>query len=75
VRIVRTKDLKTWQRLPDLRSKSPAAAQRGAAPNFVDGKYASIPSSDDFIQRAKARIGWTLASIDNAVVDERNNRR
>ena len=53
--IVRTSDLKTWERLPDLRSKS--AQQRNVVlhTNFVDGKYAFYTRpQDDFIKRAKA---------------------
>ena len=48
--IARTKDLKTWERLPDLKSKS---QQRNVVlhPEFVDGKYAFYTRpQDDFIQ-------------------------
>lgn len=40
--IARTKDLKTWERLPDLKSKS---QQRNVVlhPEFVDGNMRSIP--------------------------------
>ena len=71
--IVRTKDLKTWERLPDLRSKSPQQRNVVLHPNFVDGKYAFYTRpQDDFIQAGKGGgIGWGLSSsIDNAVVDE-----
>ena len=71
--IVRTKDLKNWERLPDLKSKS--AQQRNVVlhPEFVDGKYAFYTRpQDDFIQTGKGGgIGWGLAkSMENAVVDE-----
>ena len=76
--IVRTRDLKTWERLPDLRSKSPQQRNVVLHPIFVDGKYAFYTRpQDDFIQAGKGGgIGWGLSSsIDNAVVDERNHRR
>lgn len=38
--IVRTKDLKTWERLPNLKSKSPQQRNVVLHPEFVDGKYA-----------------------------------
>jgi len=71
--IVRTRDLKTWERLPDLKSKSPQQRNVVLHPNFVDGKYAFYTRpQDDFIQAGKGGgIGWGLSpSIDNAVVDE-----
>lgn len=37
--IVRTKDLKTWIRLPDLGTKSPQQRNVVLHPDFVDGKY------------------------------------
>ena len=49
--IVRTKDLKTWERLPNLKSKSPQQRNVVLHPEFVDGKYAFYPRpQDDFIQ-------------------------
>ena len=49
--IVRTKDLKTWERLPNLKSKSPQQRNVVLHPEFVDGKYASYTRpQDDFIQ-------------------------
>ena len=38
--IVRTKDLTTWERLPNLVSKSPQQRNVVLHPEFVDGKYA-----------------------------------
>jgi 4-O-beta-D-mannosyl-D-glucose phosphorylase len=71
--IARTHDLKRWERLPDLQSKS--AQQRNVVlhPEFVDGKYAFYTRpQDDFIQAGQGGgIGWGLSpSIENAVVDE-----
>lgn len=49
--IVRTKDLKTWERLPNLKSKSPQQRNIVLHPEFVDGKYAFYTRpQDDFIQ-------------------------
>ncbi|WP_139902148.1 glycoside hydrolase family 130 protein [Clostridium thermarum] len=49
--IVRTKDLKTWDRLPNLKTKSPQQRNVVLHPEFVDGKYAFYTRpQDDFIQ-------------------------
>lgn len=49
--IVRTKDLVTWERLPNLVSKSPQQRNVCLHPEFVDGKYAFYTRpQDDFIQ-------------------------
>ena len=49
--IVRTKDLKTWERLPNLKSKSPQQRNVVLHPEFVDSKYAFYTRpQDDFIQ-------------------------
>ena len=49
--IVRTKDLKTWERLPNLKSKSPQQRNVVLHPEFVDGKYAFYTRpQDDSIQ-------------------------
>jgi 4-O-beta-D-mannosyl-D-glucose phosphorylase len=68
--IVRTKDLKTWERLPDLKSKS---QQRNVVlhPEFVDGKYALYTRPQDgFIDAGSGGgIGWALIdSMENAQV-------
>jgi len=59
--IVRTKDLKTWERLPDLKSKS---QQRNVVlhPEFVNGKYALYTRPQDgFIDAGSGGgIGWAL---------------
>jgi 4-O-beta-D-mannosyl-D-glucose phosphorylase len=59
--IARTKDLKTWERLPDLKCKS---QQRNVVlhPEFVDGKYALYTRPQDgFIDAGSGGgIGWTL---------------
>jgi 4-O-beta-D-mannosyl-D-glucose phosphorylase len=59
--IVRTKDLKRWERLPDLKSKS---QQRNVVlhPEFVHGKYALYTRPQDgFIDTGSGSgIGWAL---------------
>src|SRR6266498_2358066 len=71
--IVRTKDLKNWERLPDLKTKSPQQRNVVLHPEFVDGKYELYTRpQDDFIQAGKGGgIGWGLTkSMENAVVEE-----
>lgn len=71
--IARTRDLKTWVRLADLKSKSPQQRNVVLHPEFVDGQYAFYTRpQDDFIQAGKGGgIGWGLSrSIENAVVDD-----
>ena len=59
--IARTKDLKNWERLPDLKTKS---QQRNVVlhPEFVDGKYALYTRPQDgFIDTGNGGgIGWAL---------------
>lgn len=48
--IVRTKDLETWERLPNLKSKSLQQRNVVLHPEFIDGKYAFYTRpQDDFI--------------------------
>ncbi len=71
--IVRTKDLKDWKRLPDLKTKSPQQRNVVLHPEFVNGQYAFYTRpQDEFIQAGKGGgIGWGLAkSMENPVVDE-----
>lgn len=70
--IVRTKDLKNWERLPDLKS---ASQQRNVVlhPEFVNGKYALYTRPQDgFIDTGSGSgIGWALVDdIMNAVVTD-----
>jgi 4-O-beta-D-mannosyl-D-glucose phosphorylase len=70
---VRTKDLKNWERLPDLKTKSPQQRNVVLHPEFIKGQYALYTRpQDDFIQAGKGGgIGWGLtASMENPVVDE-----
>ena len=71
--IARTKDLKNWERLPDLKTKSPQQRNVVLHPEFVDGKYAFYTRpQDEFIQAGKGGgICWGLAaSMEDAVIEE-----
>ncbi len=70
--IARTKDLVSWERLPDLKSKS---QQRNVVlhPEFVDGRYALYTRPQDgFIDAGSGGgIGWALIDdITNAEVHD-----
>jgi len=70
--IVRTKDMLSWERLPDLVSSS---QQRNVVlhPEFVNGKYAIYTRPQDgFIDAGNGQgIGWALIDdMANAVVKE-----
>lgn len=71
--IARTKDLITWERLPDIVSKSPQQRNCVLHPEFVDGKYAIYTRPmDGFIETGSGGgIGWgTCVDITNPVLDE-----
>ena len=72
--IVRTKDLKNWERLPNLITKrSPQQRNVVLHPEFVDGKYAFYTRPmDDFIETGSGGgIGFGLCEdITHAVIDE-----
>lgn len=70
--IARTKDLRTWERLPDLKSNS---QQRNVVlhPEFVQGKYAFYTRPQDgFIETGSGGgIGWGLCEdITHAVIED-----
>lgn len=72
--IVRTKDMKNWERLPNLRTLH-SAQQRNCVlyPEFVNGKYAFYTRPmDDFIETGSGGgVGFGLCDdITNAVIDE-----
>lgn len=78
--IARTRDLQTWQRLPNL--ETPCRQQRNVVlhPEFIQGKYAFYTRPQDgFIETGSGGgIGWGLAeTIENAriskeiIVDEK----
>lgn len=72
--IVRTRDLKTWERLDNLTTlKSPQQRNVVLHPEFVDGKYAFYTRPmDGFIETGSGGgIGFGLCSdITHAVIDE-----
>lgn len=72
--IVRTKDLKTWERLPNLVTlNSPQQRNVVLHPEFVNGKYAFYTRPmDDFIETGSGSgIGFGLCDdITHAVIDE-----
>lgn len=71
--IARTKDLDTWERLPDLRTPSPQQRNVVLHPEFVNGRYAFYTRPQDgFIDAGSGGgIGWGLADdIEHAVIDQ-----
>ena len=71
--IARTRDLRKWERLDDLRT--PSAQQRNCVlhPEFVGGRYAFYTRpQDSFIEAGRGGgIGWGLAdSMEHAVIAE-----
>lgn len=72
--IVRTKDLKTWERLDNLKTlNSPQQRNVVLHPEFVNGKYAFYTRPmDDFIDTGSGGgVGFGLCDdIEHAVIDE-----
>lgn len=71
--IARTRDLKTWERLPDLITPSPQQRNVVLHPEFVNGKYAFYTRPQDgFIEAGTGGgIGFGYAdSIENAVIEK-----
>lgn len=71
--IARTKDLKTWERLTDLKTRSPQQRNVVLHPEFVNGKYGFYTRPQDgFIDAGNGGgIGFGLStSIVNAEVTE-----
>lgn len=70
--MARTRDLKTWERLPDLKTPSPQQRNVVLHPEFVNGKYAFYTRPQDgFIEAGTGGgIGFGYAdSMENPVVD------
>ena len=70
--IARTRDLVKWERLPDLKTRSPQQRNVVLHPEFVQGKYAFYTRPQDgFIDAGSGGgIGWGLSEkIDGAVID------
>ncbi|OMF23493.1 glycosidase [Paenibacillus sp. FSL H8-0548] len=79
--IVRTKDLRQWERLPDLKTASNQQRNVVLHPEFIDGNYAFYTRPQDgFIDTGSGGgIGWGLSdTIENAevkreiIIDERH---
>ncbi len=71
--IARTKDLKTWERLPDLKTPSPQQRNVVLHPEFVNGKYFLYTRPQDgFIDAGSGGgIGYGFADdMTRAVVNE-----
>jgi 4-O-beta-D-mannosyl-D-glucose phosphorylase len=71
--IARSKDLVNWERLPDLKSRSPQQRNVVLHPEFIDGQYAFYTRpQDDFIQAGSGGgIGWGVSkSMNPAIVDD-----
>ena len=71
--IARTKDLKIWERLPDLKTPSPQQRNVVLHPEFVTGKYAFYTRPQDgFIDAGNGGgIGFGLSnSVTNAEIKE-----
>lgn len=69
--LARTRDLRCWERLPDLVTSSPQQRNVVLHPEFVDGKYAFYTRpQDDFITAGSGGgIGWGLAdTMEGAVI-------
>jgi 4-O-beta-D-mannosyl-D-glucose phosphorylase len=70
--LVRTRDLRSWERLPDLKTRSPQQRNVVLHPAFVNGKYAFYTRPQDgFIDAGSGGgIGWGLSeSMEHAVID------
>ncbi len=68
--IARTRDLVSWERLPDLKTPSPQQRNVVLHPEFVDGKYAFYTRPQDgFIDAGSGGgIGWGLSDSMNPAV-------
>ncbi|AXE17606.1 glycosidase [Runella rosea] len=71
--IARTKDLKIWERLPDLKTPSPQQRNVVLHPEFINGKYALYTRPQDGFIDAGTGGGIGLGftdSMENAVVEK-----
>jgi 4-O-beta-D-mannosyl-D-glucose phosphorylase len=70
--VARTSDLESWERLADLKTRSPQQRNVVLHPEYIDGNYAFYTRPQDgFIEAGSGGgIGWGLsASIEEAVID------
>ena len=71
--IARTKDLVSWERLPDLKTPSPQQRNCVLHPEFVEGKYAFYTRPmDGFIDTGGGGgIGWGVCDrIEEAIIEK-----
>ncbi len=71
--MARTRDMKTWERLPDLKTPSPQQRNVVLHPEFVNGRYAFYTRPQDgFIEAGTGGgIGFGFAdSMEDAVIDK-----
>ena len=71
--LARTKDMKNWERLPDLVTQSPQQRNVVLHPEFYNGQYAFYTRPQDkFIEAGKGGgIGFGVApTMEHAVIDE-----
>ncbi len=71
--IIRSKDLKTWERLPNLKTSSSQQRNCVLHPEFVNGKYAfyTRPLNDFAALGSGEGIGWGLCDdIENPVLEK-----
>ena len=71
--IIRSKDLKTWERLPNLKTTSDQQRNCVLHPEFVDGKYAfyTRPLADFLSLGGGEGIGWGLCDdMTNPVIEK-----
>ena len=69
--IARTRDLKTWERLPDLKTPSPQQRNAVLHPAFVEDRYAFYTRPQDDFLTAAGGIGWGLCDdITRPIVSE-----
>ncbi len=68
--LARTRDLRTWERLPDLATPSPQQRNVVLHPEFVAGQYGFYTRPmDNFLEATGGGIGWGLsASMNPAVI-------
>ncbi|RYY59993.1 MAG: glycosidase [Chitinophagaceae bacterium] len=71
--IARTLDLKSWQRLPDLKTRSSQQRNVVLHPEFINGRYAFYTRpQDSFIEAGKGggiAMGF-CETIENAIIDD-----
>lgn len=71
--LARTKDMKNWERLPDLKTHSPQQRNVVLHPEFYNGRYAFYTRPQDkFIEAGKGGgIGFGVSDcMEGAVIDE-----